>query len=210
MDFADHMRAGAHVVTLGPEDCPVCAIYEKHRQSVVRIRAGSSVGTGVVLSEKGYVLTNAHVVGDAPTVAIETAQGTIVLAIPVRADEDADLAIVRVMNNDVLWTPIEWKNAGVERIGSTIYVIGHPLGLGWTVTQGLVSSRRRAGELAPIDLLQTDAAISPGNSGGPVFDSQARPIAIVRSKIVTSGAENIGFVIPWSVVLEFIEREPLE
>ncbi len=206
---AAHVHGSMHLVGLGPDDCPVCAIYEKHSASVIRLRSGDSVGTGVVISDHGIILTNAHVVGDAPTVVVETVQGTMVRGRVVRVDTMIDLALVLASNTDVMWAPIDAGPVAPIRVGSPIYVIGHPLGFGWTVTQGVLSSRRGAGEVGPIELLQTDAAISPGNSGGPIFDSQARPVGLVVSKIVTTGAENIGFAIPWSVVVEFVDREPI-
>lgn len=189
------------------DGCSVCALYDSRSESVVRVLLENSIGAGVVLSAEGDILTNAHVVAGQKIVAIETIEGTIAPGRVVRIDEAADLALVRATPGDIVWKPIDWRVDEEARIGSPIYVIGHPLGLGWTVTEGLISARRRAGEVAPIELLQTDAAISPGNSGGPVFDDRSHPVGIVRSKVVAPGAENLGFVIPWSVAREFIEAD---
>lgn len=192
------------------ENCPVCMFYEQHKAAVVRIRNETGLGSGLVITERGHVITNAHVVGDSKVVALETSQGTIVPGRVLRRDRDADLALVVPEANDVRWSASHWDHALPPRVGSTVYIIGHPLGLGWTVTEGLISGSRAAGEIAPIELIQTNAAISPGNSGGPVFDHQGRVIGIVRSKLVQQGVENIGFAIPWSVVHTFITREPLD
>lgn len=189
--------------------CPVCTIYEDHKAAVVRIHSPTGLGSGVLITDRGHVITNAHVVGDAPNVVIETSQGTFVPASVVRKNVDADLALLKPEAHDVKWSPSHWDHAAPPRVGSTVYIIGHPAGLGWTVTEGLISGTRKAGEAGKIELIQTNAAISPGNSGGPMFDADGRLVGIVSSKLVGTGIESIGFAIPWSVVREFIAKEPL-
>lgn len=193
----------------GSETCPVCRIYEDHRAAVVRVRTEGGLGSGVVISAQGHAITNAHVVGDASRVAMETQQGTLVPARVVRKDAGLDLALLKAEPNDVRWGWSPWDHAAPPRVGSTVYIIGHPAGLGWTVTEGLISATRRAGEVGKSEAIQTNAAISPGNSGGPMFDGRGRLVGIVSSKLVGTGIENVGFAIPWSAVREFIAREPL-
>ncbi len=91
-------------------------------------------------------------------------------------------------------------------VGSEVYVIGHPLGLGWTVTRGIVSAHRKPGEIAPTAMIQTDAAISLGNSGGPLLDRNGDLVGLVVSKLSGSGVENIAFAIPASVIVEFLAQ----
>jgi S1-C subfamily serine protease len=93
-------------------------------------------------------------------------------------------------------------------VGTKVFVIGHPVRLGWTVTQGIVSGLRGAGEVAPTALIQTDAAISPGNSGGPLLDEHGHLVGIVRSKLVGPGIENVSFAVPASAVRLFLQRVP--
>lgn len=204
----DH-AAVEHLYQPAHEDCPLCALYESRSRSVVRVRNQTGQGAGLVLSANGLVITNAHVVADAQEVLVETSGGAFATGRVLRRDGDADLALVLVASPDVMWQPVDWMIAEPPRIGSTIYAIGHPLGLGWTITRGVISGVRKPGEVAKVELLQTDAAISPGNSGGPVFDEHGHPVAIVRSKANAPGAENIAFVIPWSVVRAFLDAEPL-
>jgi putative serine protease PepD len=200
-----HIHAGGvHVVAEEHGDCPVCAVYERRRDSVVRIRTEGGLGTGVVIDKAGTVLTNAHVVGDSKTVALETYHGTIVRGTVERAAPEVDLAIVRVNSPDVAWAGVTPYTQGAPSVGSTVYVIGHPAGLGWTLTQGIVSGVRKSGEVQAGELLQITAAVSPGNSGGPAFDASGRWIGTVSSKLVGPGLENISFVIPASELQRFL------
>ncbi len=204
-----HIHDDQHLAALASDDCPVCRVYADHRQTVVRVLTTSGMGSGVVISLKGHIVTSAHVVGDSEHVFVETTEGTLIPGSVIRKDEAADLALVHCTSGDIRWQTLDWQTAGEDRVGSPIYVIGHPLGLGWTVTQGVVSAHRMPGESSAIALIQTDAGISPGNSGGPVFDSKGMLIGIVRSKLVASGAESLAFAIPAATVREFIEAEPL-
>jgi S1-C subfamily serine protease len=206
VESAAHVVDGrTHVVANAPDDCPVCRLYESRRVSVVRIITSQGQGSGVVFEVSGAVVTNAHVVGDDPEVSIETSAGTLVRGTVEKKDTTLDLAVVRIAAPDVRWTAIEWSAAHDPVVGEMLYIIGHPLGLGWTVTQGIVSARRAAAETGSSDLIQTDAAISPGNSGGPVFDRDGHLVAIVRSKIVRADAGAIGFAIPARVVREYVD-----
>jgi len=200
-------EGGIHVVSEAPEDCPVCAVYETSSASVVRITRPGSQGAGVVMDDSGRIITNAHVVGDEDRVIVETASHTIVRGFVVRRDTAIDLALIETGNPDVRWTPIGRDVAEAVRIGSDVYVIGHPVGLGWTVTRGIVSARRAPSSERPGGLLQTDAAISPGNSGGALLDGHGHLIGIVQSKVAEPNAENVSFAIPLDAVLSFMVGE---
>lgn len=204
----DHARDdGVHVISEGHEDCPICDIYEAKRDSVIRIRTANGLGTGVVLDDKGSVLTNAHVVGDADTVLVETFHGTTVQGTVERRAKDIDLAIVRVNAPDVKWVGLMPAAVKMPSVGSAVYVIGHPAGLGWTITEGIVSGTRRMGEIQPTALLQITAAVSPGNSGGPAFAADGSWIGTVSSKLVGPGLENISFVIPADELRKFLAEK---
>ncbi|MBY0312995.1 MAG: serine protease [Phycisphaerales bacterium] len=191
-----HVRGKMHVVAEGADGCPVCAIYDRARESTVRIRSKGGLGTGVVVASNGRIVTNAHVVGEESTVIVETVHGTIVKATVEKSLKDEDLALLSTAADDVRWTMLAHGAAGLPRIGSPIFVIGHPASLGWTITEGIVSGHRKPGEVASTAILQVDAAVSPGNSGGPVLDSSGNWIGVVSSKLVGPGLENISFVIP--------------
>lgn len=197
-----------HVVATAPPKCPVCALYSVHRANVVRLQTDHGQGAGVVVSTDGDILTSAHVVGDAREVRVGTHDGRDYSGTVAFADADMDLAVVRVETPGIEWSAVELEPDDSLPIGSKIYVIGHPVGLGWTVTQGIVSGRRHVGEAAATALLQTDAAISPGNSGGPMLDEHGHLVAIVRSKLVGPGIENVSFGVPMSAVVEFLKHVP--
>ncbi len=200
------LGSGVHRVDSAPDDCPVCAVYERNHGSVVRVRVPGGVGAGVVVSASGDIITNAHVVGENKLIVIETYHGTIVRGHVERVWKEADLAIVTSDSGDVHWLPMAFGPAAFPRVGTTTYAIGHPVGLGWTVTQGIISGRRRAGEVGPLGMIQTDAAVSPGNSGGPLLDEQSRWVGVVSSKLVGPGLENVSFAVPIVEVRRFYEE----
>jgi S1-C subfamily serine protease len=102
--------------------------------------------------------------------------------------------------------PMQVAPVALPEVGSDVYVIGHPVGLGWTITRGIVSAVRKAGEIAPIEMIQTDAAISPGNSGGPLLNRYGQLVGVVVSKFAGPGIESVGFAIPVSQAAAFIAQ----
>lgn len=205
-----HVHDGnVHVIAETPGDCPICNVYEIRRDSVVRIRTETGLGTGVVIDDQGSILTNAHVVADATDVAVETYHGTFCKGRVERRNADVDLALIRTAAQDVKWTAIRpVTDNSPPVIGSKVYVIGHPAGLGWTLTEGIISGRRKVGEVQSVELIQITAAVSPGNSGGPSFNANGQWIGTVSSKLVGPGLENISFVIPAAELTRFLNAPP--
>ncbi|MBW0119397.1 S1C family serine protease, partial [Pseudonocardia abyssalis] len=171
---------------------------------------GAGEGSGMVLSEDGLILTNNHVVevatGGGSILAVFQ-DGTTAPADVVGLDPGSDLAVIRAPGVSGL-TPIEFGDSDAVRVGQQVVAFGSPLGLGGTVTTGIVSAVDRAvsvgeesgaSEATVLSALQTDAAINPGNSGGPLTDMQGRVVGI-NSVIATTGAEGgsigVGFAIP--------------
>ena len=159
-----------------------------------------------MVSESGQILTNAHVVGDDDTPSVETYEGQTFAAKTFRRGSEVDLALLQVDPPSGDWTPMKVVRVALPEVGSEVYIIGHPVGLGWTITRGIVSAVRKAGEVAPIEMIQTDAAISPGNSGGPLLDRYGQLVGVVVSKLAGPGIESVGFAIPVSVAAEFITQ----
>ncbi|MTD46059.1 PDZ domain-containing protein [Conexibacter sp. W3-3-2] len=183
----------------------------------IRVRSGSSLGsgTGFLIDKNGTVVTNAHVVQDARTVAIRLDDG----AEPIEArvagtDPSTDLAVLRADPDDVKGiTPLKLADSDDVRVGDYALAIGFPLGLDRTATEGIISGLERVIE-APngfrIDeVLQTDAPINPGNSGGPLLDGAGRVIG-VNSQIATAGGGGgnvgIGFAVPSNTAREIVPR----
>ena len=164
-------------------------------------QSGSGAGTGIVLAG-GYVLTNAHVVADATSVKVTGADGTARVATIVGSDTSADVAVLHVDDATGL-VPAPIDRSGSTVVGEDVVAIGNALALegGLTVTKGIVSGLDRSIESETgtlTHLVQTDAAISSGNSGGPLLDAGGQVIGMNAAVATSSGtvaASNIGFAI---------------
>jgi len=160
-------------------------------------REVSSVGSGFVMHEAGYIVTNAHVVSRATDLWATFASGEEYKATPVVVSDTYDLAILRIRPQHTL-KPIPMGRADDLMIGETTIAIGNPLGYANTVTSGIVSALHRRLEYSPRrryeDLIQTDASINPGSSGGPLLNLAGELIGI--NTAIRSDAQNIGFAIP--------------
>lgn len=206
-DRAAHFASDTHVVRENPGDCPICALYENRRDAVVFIRTDSGLGTGVVIDPNGTILTNAHVIENARTITVQTFDGTVFPASITRTQPEVDLATITVLAPETRWTSIRPDDGVTPIIGSAVYVIGHPVGLGWTLTEGILSGAGRMNRADGPQLFQITAAVSPGNSGGPAFDARGNWIGTVSSKLVGPGLENISFVIPAAELRSFLRAE---
>ena len=173
-------------------------------------QSGEATGSGFVVSEDGYVVTNAHVVGGARSARVKIGDGPTQTAKIVGRDESSDLALLKVDTGGQSLTPLTLANSEAVQVGDASYAIGNPFGLSRTLTTGVVSALQRqisAPDGFSIDnVIQTDAALNPGNSGGPLLDGAGRVIG-VNSQIETGsttgstgGNTGIGFAIPANTV----------
>src|SRR5438128_6744762 len=159
-------------------------------------------GSGVLLDAEGHVLTTHHVIDGASKVIVTFADGRVLSGAVVGGDDETDIAIIKVDGKD--FQAAEFADSDQLKVGQPVLAIGNPLGLpgGPTVTSGVISSLRRNLSLGPgdgIPVIQTDAAVNPGNSGGPLVDLQGRVVAINTATIPY--AEGIGFAIPTNAAL---------
>ena len=169
------------------------------------------LGTGIIVSKNGYILTNWHVAGEKYSNCYITLEnGNISNGSVVWVDKDLDLAIIKISASNL--TQITLGDSDSIKIGQTAYAIGNPIGLEFqrTVTSGIISGINRTvkiddekGASYMEDLIQTDATINPGNSGGPLINSKGEVIGINTVKITE--AEGIGFAIPINIVKPIIE-----
>ena len=170
----------------------------------------SSLGSGVIVSASGYVLTNHHVVEAADEIEVALADGKKLLAKVVGNDPETDLAVLRVNAENL--PAITFGSAENLRVGDVVLAIGNPFGVGQTVTGGIVSALGRTGLGINTfeNFIQTDAAINPGNSGGALIDASGNLIGINTAIFSRSGGSmGIGFAIPVStakVVLDQIDK----
>lgn len=181
-------------------------IYQKVRPSVVSIAAqqydATVTGTGMILSEDGYLLTNYHVIAGAESVSVLLEDNQELEADIVGTDEVTDLAVLRIARTGL--TPVEFGDSASVQVGDVVYAIGDPLGieLRGTMTDGRVAAVNRNVKLngSTITLIQTTAALNEGNSGGPLINDAGQVVGINTLKMSgTAGVEEIGFAIPTSV-----------
>lgn len=154
-----------------------------------------AVGTGVIINKQGHVLTNAHVIENASVIEILLGKNKQKLRAKVLGvDPKTDLALLKLDGNAAL-SPLNLGDSDALRVGDVVIAIGNPFGYSHTVTSGIISAKGRVIGNGPYDnFLQTDAAIHPGNSGGPLLDTRGRVIGI--NTAVSSEGAGIGFAIP--------------
>ncbi len=158
-------------------------------------------GSGMILDQKGYILTNYHVIKDARRVEVTLTDGSKWKAKYVGADPDNDLAVIQIQAPQEKLRVIPLGDSTNLQVGQKVLAIGNPFGLNQTLTVGIISSLKRSirSETGTIieDLIQTDAAINPGNSGGPLLNAQGEIIGVNTAIISpTGGSVGIGFAIP--------------
>jgi S1-C subfamily serine protease len=163
------------------------------------------VGSGFVVNERGFIVTNSHVIRDAQKVTVILPDGESIEGDVIASDSRRDLALLRVDVEGL--KPIKLGDSDNIRVGEIVFAIGSPLGLpGSSVTMGIISAVNRTivGEdIVLEDLIQTDAAINPGNSGGPLVNVEGEAIGIATA--IIPYAQGIGFAIPINTVKRFLE-----
>lgn len=165
----------------------------------------SGAGSGVIISENGYIVTNNHVINGAEKIVVTLHDGTTYDAKLIGTDSEIDIALLKVEANDLSAAVI--GDSSKLSVGEKTVVIGNPLGqLGGTVTEGIISALNRDLVIDGVtkNLLQTSAAINPGNSGGGMFNSRGELIGVVVAKTVDEEVEGLGFAIPINDVSDVI------
>jgi serine protease DegQ len=202
---APQANASAQVATAG--DIPT--VVRKVEPSVVTISHDQGTGSGVVWSKDGVVVTNSHVVGDVKQVEVAFFDGRRVEGQVRATDPDTDLAVVEVKRNDL--KPAIFQKA-LPVVGELAVAMGSPLGFQNTITAGIISGLHREipgsaeqGIRSLVDLIQTDAAISPGNSGGALVNGKGEVVGINVAYIPPeAGAVAIGFAIPGATTVDVV------
>lgn len=167
----------------------------------------SGSGSGVILTSDGYIITCYHVIENATKIIVRLNNGTEYQAEIIGQDVDNDIAILRIEANDLL--PVVLGDSSKMVVGDTVVVVGNPLGeLGGTVTSGILSALDRAITIGDtkMNLLQTNAAVNPGNSGGALFNAYGELIGVVNAKSSGNSIEGLGFAIPINTIKEQIEQ----
>jgi len=167
----------------------------------------SGLGSGVIVSPEGYILTNHHVVAAADEIGVELADGRRAKANIIGSDPETDLAVIKINMKGL--PSVTFGHSDQAKVGDIVLAIGNPLGIGQTVTMGIISAlgRKQRGINTYVDFIQTDAAINQGNSGGALVDAAGNLIAINTMIISqTGGSVGIGLSIPTTVAKPIMEQ----
>lgn len=210
------------IVSTGSQDSStIKSVVEQCANSVVEIQTesvtngsnpfqqyvSSGAGSGVILTQDGYIVTNHHVIEDANSITVRTRSGDEYNASLVGSDEQSDLAVLKIDATGL--TPAVLGDSTTLEVGDLAVAIGNPLGeLGGSVTSGIISALDREMTIdgQTMTLLQTDAAVNPGNSGGGLFNANGDLIGIVNAKSSGENVEGIGFAIPISTATDIIDE----
>lgn len=176
-------------------------IIEEAIKGVVTIRTDVGQGTGFIISEEGYIVTNAHVLVGGREIKAITYEQKSIDAEFIGYNPDLDIALLKISGN---YKELQLANSNDVQIGEKVIAIGNPLGLQFSVSQGIVSAMRRPGPSGLEAYIQTDAALNPGNSGGPLINKQGKVIGINNFKI--GGGENLGFALESNYIKDSVNE----
>jgi putative serine protease PepD len=188
----------------------IAEIYRAAAPAVVEIQAGNASGTGFVIDSQGHIVTNEHVVSDNETVEIRFADDGEEQGRVVATDPSTDIALIKVdlAGHDI--TPVDFGTSGAVEVGDPVYAIGNPFGLERTITAGIVSALDRditaPNNFTINGVIQTDAPVNRGNSGGPLLDADGNVIGVVSQiQSETGGNVGIGYAVPSDTVSKVVE-----
>lgn len=201
-------RAGPQPIV--PEGSPLEDFFndfmDRNGQGEQAPRRSQALGSGFVISEDGFIVTNNHVIEGADEIMIEFRNGIELSATLVGTDPNTDIALLKVEATMAL-PFVPFGDSGVMRVGDWVMAMGNPLGQGFSVSVGIVSAQQRALSGTYDDYIQTDAAINRGNSGGPLFNMDGQVIGVNTAIISPSGGSiGIGFSVPSAIVSKVVRQ----
>ena len=198
-------------------DMSISSLVERTLPSVVNIavRTGESpdsggIGSGVIYTEDGYIITNNHVAGKAVEILVTLADGSNHPAELVGASEITDIAVIKIDIENLV--PAKFASIEDQKVGEIVIAIGSPYGIQQTITMGIISGKGRniplsSDSLPIVDLIQTDTAINPGNSGGPLINTSGEVIGINSLVLAPSGTSTgIGFAVPTDTAINIADQ----
>jgi S1-C subfamily serine protease len=204
----------------GIRDQNVYALTEKSVVQILNKQMGvdglepTASGSGFIYDKKGNIITNNHVIEEAETIEVTFLDGETVKAVLIGADPYSDLAVLRVETSNERLKQVTLGNSSELLVGDTIYAVGAPFGLSWSLTKGVVSQIGRtlptSGGYTVVGVIQVDAAINPGNSGGPLLNSLAEVVGVNTAIQSETGMfSGVGFAIP-SVLIQKVVPSLIE
>ena len=203
--YANMSNEDAYVEAILKASPSVINISSKKNNGARLFNVGSNnavVGSGIIISNDGYIITNLHVIEGTRVVEVEMDNGQVYPASLIGFDQRSDLAVIKI-NPEVNLTPIEVSNSASVQVGDQVIAIGNAFGLGKTFTSGIISATGRDYGNPYLELIQTDAAINPGNSGGALINHKGNLIGM-NTKIFskTGSYAGIGFALPANKMIE--------
>lgn len=175
-------------------------IIEDVLQSVVSVGTDKGLGSGAVIDDRGFIVTNFHVISGANIIRVLTYNDDVYDAVLIGYDDTADVAVLKI---DASLDALRFGDSDSVNVGERVIALGNPAGLSFSVTEGIVSAVGRTGPNNLKIYLQTDVPINPGNSGGPLVNTNSRIIGINNFKI--GGYEGLGFAIESNVVKQIVD-----
>lgn len=176
-------------------------IIENAVKSVVTVRTNVGQGTGFLITNDGYIITNAHVLSGGSGVEVMNYEQKIINTNFIGYNADFDIALLKVQGE---YEKLDLENSDNIQVGEKVIAIGNPLGLQFSVSEGIVSGVHRLGINNVEAYIQTDAALNPGNSGGPLMNKQGKVIGINNFKI--SGGESLGFALESNYIKQVVNN----
>ena len=202
--FADMSNSNGYVGAIRKASASVINITARENINSPSRNGRSSqdaIGSGIIISDDGYIITNLHVIGEKEVVEVELDDGQVYTASVIGYDQRSDLAVIKISAKETL-RPIALSNSASVQIGDQVIAIGNAFGLGKTFTSGIISATGRDYGNPYLELIQTDAAINPGNSGGALINHKGNLIGMnTRIFSKTGSYAGIGFALPANKVI---------
>jgi len=176
------------------------SVIEDSIKSVVTVRTDISQASGFIIADGDYIVTNAHVIEGARAAGIITYDGKLHSVSIIGTDSEIDIILLKM--EDTNYSPLTLASSGSVQVGEKVIAIGNPLGLQFSVSEGIISAMHREGANGIKAYIQTDAALNPGNSGGPLIDISGKVVGINNYKL--GGSENIGFALESDYIKEAV------
>jgi S1-C subfamily serine protease len=173
----------------------------------------TTAGSGVLINNEGYIVTNYHVIDQLNPITIKTHDGNEYSATIVGKDDSWDIAVIKAVTDKKSFEYLPFADSGTAFVGQHVIAVGNPVGFESTVTEGIISNTDRliAGDEKDIHFIQTDVAINAGNSGGPLIDNNGKILGIATLKYARSGFEGLSFALKsndvQSVVMQILDKE---
>ncbi|MAG37770.1 hypothetical protein CMI45_00060 [Candidatus Pacearchaeota archaeon] len=177
-------------------------IVQQVVKGVVSVVTDKAAGTGFIVSDEGYIVTNQHVVSGASAANVIAYSNKVYRVRLIGSDVGKDIALLKIEEGE--YDELILGDSEDIKVGNKVIAVGNPLGLSFTVTEGIVSAVDRDGPSGGDDYIQTDVSLNPGNSGGPLINAQGEVVGINNFKIGGGGAEGLGFALESNIVKDTI------